>query len=175
MRMMAAAILVTLTIAGAAHACPPPPPPPAQMEGESEFDYVIRLQTLREEEAAASLARRVEFEQQWWNESESVFLARIERAETIEFDGYYETVPRVHLRPLRWIKGSGSSRRFRLSYEGMTSCGPYGGGEAVEGAVGDVFLVFVREGRPRQRSVIHSLALTNVHNPDLRARLPEVQ
>lgn len=137
------------------------------------------MAALRAEESAAFLASRVEYQQQWWNESQSVLLARVERVGSVQLrDDWgeaYDDSPRVFLRPVRWLKGSGSARRFRLSYDGMTSCGPYGGGDAVDGEVGEVFVVYVREGQPHQRSVIESLAPENVVDPQVREMLGQLE
>lgn len=149
------------------------------MEGESAEAYQARLSALRAEEAARLQALIVEYQRRWWNESESVLLARVERTDSARmYDIYGASIgsfPRAHLRPVRWLKGAGPSRRFRLTYTGMTSCGPYGGGDAVAGAVGDVFVVFVRSGRPSQRTVIESVALANIRDPQLRERVDAVQ
>jgi hypothetical protein len=155
---------------GAANACPPPPPPPLPIPDESSEAWQARVTA----EAQNELMNR---QRQWWNDSQSVLLARVERRDTVRLrdawgDPNFEA-PRVLLRPVRWLKGSGPSRRFRLSYTGMTTCGPYGGGEAVNGAVGEVFIVFVGEGRPRQESVFISLAPTNVVDPELRERVAQ--
>lgn len=75
------------------------------------------------------------------------------------------------MRPVRWLKGEGSSRRFLLNYAGLTDCGPYGGGEAVDGRVGDVFVVFVHDGQPSTEGVRFSLSLANIQDDELRARV----
>ena len=168
MRIILATIAVAASITGAANACPPPPPPPLPIPDESSEAWQARV-------AAEAQASLVALQHQWWDASQSVLLARVERRDTVrlrDFDPNVEA-PRVLLRPVHWLKGSGPSRRFRLTYTGMLSCGPYGGGEAVDGAVGEVFIVFVGEGRPRQESVFISLAPANVVDPELRERVAQ--
>jgi hypothetical protein len=168
MRIVLATVAVAASLVGAASACPPPPPPPLPVPDESMEDWRARV-------TAEAEAQLIDQQRRWWNDAHSVLLARVERRDTVRFRnewaGGYDRSPRVTLRPISWLKGEGSSRRFRLSYSGMTDCGPYGGGEAVGGQVGDVFVVFVGEGRPSQTSVFVSLAMGNVVDPGLRDRI----
>lgn len=168
MRSIFAATAITMALFNAAEACPPPPPPPPPVPGESIEAWQARLQ-------AEAQAQTAGYQRGWWDQSQSVLLARIERIDSVrvrnDWAGTNTRSPRVYLRPVRWLKGSGSARRFRLNITGISDCGPYGGGEAVNGHVGDVFLVFVREGQPTQASVITSLAPGNVVDEALKARL----
>lgn len=170
---MRSVLIVAVMIAaflGAAEACPPPPPEPPPAPGESIEAWRARLD-------AEAQAQTASYQRGWWDQSQSVLLARIERIDSVPVRNDWANVnthsPRVHLRPVRWLKGSGPSRRFHLNITGITDCGPYGGGEAVNGRIGDVFLVFVRDGRPNQASVITSLALDHIVDQDLRARVEE--
>lgn len=177
MRIVCAILGFIYVLSATAEACPPPPPPPPPEAGESNEAYQTRLAALRAAEAEVNAQRVLQMQQGWWDESQSVLLARVVRRDSIRLkDNWgeiYGRSPRVLLRPVRWLKGSGSSRRFRLNYEGLTSCGPYGGGDAVDGEIGEVFVVFVREGRPRQDSVITSLAMDRVRDPRVLALLPQ--
>jgi hypothetical protein len=168
MRSVLAVVTVALALLGAAHACPPPPPEPPPAPGETIEAWRARLD-------AEAQARAVEQRRQWWGRSELVLLARIVRTDSIplrDFSGReYDRFPRVFMRPVRWLKGSGSSRRFHLNWEGMTDCGPYGGGEAASGHIGDLVVVFVREGRPSPANVGFSLAPEHIVDPELRARV----
>ena len=170
MRIVLAPMALAASIVGTANACPPPPPPPLPIPDESSEAWEARV-------TAEAQAQLVATQRHWWESAQSVLLARVEQRDTVRrrdptWDMSFES-PRVLLRPVHWLKGSGPSRRFRLTYTGMSSCGPYGGGEAVDGAVGELFIVFVGEGRPRQESVFISLAPANVVDPELRERLAQ--
>jgi hypothetical protein len=160
--------LIIAAMLSAAEACPPPPPPPPPAAGETIEAYQARL----EEEARAQVSA---YQRQWWNEAHSVLLARVVSVDSIrlrdDWGAAYARSPRVHLRPVRWLKGSGPWRRFRLNYQGLTDCGPYGGGEAVTGRVGELFVVFVRAGAPAQANVITSLAPDHIVDSELRSRV----
>lgn len=179
MRFAGAVLLLSLAMAGFAYACPPPPGPPMREVGESEETYNARISALRAEAEAASLARRTAYQRQLWEESASVVLARVERTDRVPLRDIYGQVysqsPRAHLRPVHWLKGSRSSRRFHVRYTGDASCGPYGGGDAVSGEVGEVFVVFVREGRPSQATIADSLALDNILDSELLERVRQFQ
>jgi hypothetical protein len=160
--------ILAVWMLGAAAACPPPPPPPPPAPGESIEAWQARL----EAEAQAQIAG---YQRGWWEQSQSVLLARIERIDSVairnDWTGTNARSPRVRLRPVRWLKGSGPPGRFHLNVTGVSDCGPYGGGEAVNGRMGELFLVFVREGRPSQANVITSLALDTIVDEELKARV----
>ncbi|HVV32235.1 MAG TPA: hypothetical protein VHC73_03315 [Vitreimonas sp.] len=167
-RHLALAALLSVALMSAAEACPPPPPTPPPPPGESIEAYNARL-------AEEAQARVIGYQRGWWERAQSVLLARIERRDSISLKDdrgvTYARSPRVLLRPVRWLKGEGPPRRFYLNYSGLTDCGPYGGGEAVDGEVGDFFVVFVSEGPASQASVVTSLALDSIVDQDLKDRI----
>lgn len=161
-------LLFALAAPDVARACMPMPPPP-QLEGETDAAYQQRLEALRVEAAAADIGRRAEWERQAFETAHAVLIARVERTgQTVRVDDYNQS-PRPTLRPVRWLKGAGPARTFRVRYSEFTSCGPVGGGDAVTGAVGEQFLVFVREGRPHERAIMGTIALANIADDQLRA------
>lgn len=171
LRWLAALVLALALIApGAARACMPMPPPP-QMEGETDEAYQLRLEEVRAAQAAEDFAFRARMQREAWENSQSVLIARIERAGAVVPLGDHGETPRPTLRPVRWLKGSGPARPFHVRYTEFTSCAPVGGGDAVRGAVGEEFVVFVRNGRPGVRSIIGSVAVNAIADDQLRARV----
>lgn len=166
--------LATFSFATAT-ACPPPPPPPPQEMGESEEAYgarVIAFHTAQEEQHQAWLhARQVRL----WDESDSVFLARIERVQPMQLP-FSGDVQRITMRPLRDagpLKGRRYRSSFNLAYTEETTCGPLPAFEAIGGNVGDTFVVFVQGGRPHQRTVQQTIAPANITDDRIRAALAQ--
>lgn len=168
--------LATFSFATAA-ACPPPPPPPPQELGESEEAYgarVIAFHTAQEEQHTAWLhAQQVRL----WDEADAVFLARIERVQPTNLYNWGD-VQRVTMRPLRDsapLKGHRYRSSFNLAYQEATSCGPLPAFDALTGSVGDTYVVFVRGGRPHQRTVQHTIAPARITDERIRAALAQAQ
>lgn len=159
--LIAAAVAFTALVTSVAVACPPPPPGPPQEVGESDEAYAQRQAEFR--------AAQEQQHQDWlharqvrlWDEADSVIIARIERVRTEDLY-YIGEVPRVTLRPLRTIKGRRYTNRFDLRYTEATSCGPIPAFDAIQGQVGDEFVIFLRGGRPSQRTVQQTNALTAI-------------
>ncbi|MBY0567249.1 MAG: hypothetical protein K2P70_08060 [Hyphomonadaceae bacterium] len=159
--LIAAAVAFTALVTSVAVACPPPPPGPPQEVGESDEAYAQRQAEFR--------AAQEQQHQDWlharqvrlWDEADSVIIARIERVRTEDLY-YIGEVPRVTLRPLRTIKGRRYTNRFDLRYIEATSCGPIPAFDAIQGQVGDEFVIFLRGGRPSQRTVQQTNALTAI-------------
>jgi|GEM_PF-3941900 len=161
---------MTLLAASNAIACPPPPPGPPPEAGESEASHAARVAAFRAEQDAQHVAWLHERQVRVWDEADSVFVARIERVATAQLEHLGET-PRVTLRPVRSLKGRRYASRFTLRYTEMTSCGPIPSFDALRGAVGDEYVVFVRGGRPRQSSVQQAIALANITDDRIRTAL----
>lgn len=167
--------LAALTLFGisAAAACPPPPPPPPQDLGEPDDAYaqrVVAFHTAQEQQHQAWLHDR---QVRLWDEADSVFLARIERVQPVELY-YWGDAQRVTLRAVRAaapLKGRRYTNTFRLAYQEATSCGPIPSFEAIGGNVGDTYVVFVRGGRPHQRTVQQTIAPANITDDRIRALL----
>ena len=159
--LIAAAVAFTALVTSVAVACPPPPPGPPQEASESDEAYAQRQAEFR--------AAQEQQHQDWlharqvrlWDEADSVIIARIERVRTEDLY-YIGEVPRVTLRPLRTIKGRRYTNRFDLRYTEATSCGPIPAFDAIQGQVGDEFVIFLRGGRPSQRTVQQTNALTAI-------------
>lgn len=159
--LIAAAVAFTALVTSVAVACPPPPPGPPQDVGESDEAYAQRQAEFR--------AAQEQQHQDWlharqmrlWDEADSVIIARIERVRTEDLY-YIGEVPRVTLRPVRTIKGRRYTNRFDLRYTEATSCGPIPAFDAIQGDVGDEFVIFLRGGRPSQRTVQQTSALTAI-------------
>jgi hypothetical protein len=161
---------MTLIAANNAIACPPPPPGPPPEAGESETSHAARVAAWQGEQDAQHAAWVLQLQQRVWDEADSVFVARIERVGAVTLEHLGET-PRVTLRPLRSLKGRRYGSRFTLRYTLMTSCGPIPSFDALRGAVGDEYVVFVRGGRPRQASVQQAIAPANITDERIRAAL----
>ncbi len=149
---LAAAALMTVPV----NACPPPPPPPEPRAGESEQAYKARLEELAAAERAQLRAAMASRQAALWNESPIIFVGQVERVRPrkIYFHGPGQS---ALIRPVRWIKGKGGAGSFWLRYEGESSCGPYGGGDAVDGKVGQRFVIFASRGRLTSSAVIDSI------------------
>ncbi len=173
MRIVLAVAASIALLVEAASACQPEPPwiPPPPEFGEAQETYDARIAAMRAAQEAEREQAIINEQRQLWEGAESVLLARVVRTATVNLD--FGPSPRAYLQPLDWLKGRGPSRTFFVNQEGWTSCGPYGGGHAVGGEVGEIYLVFVREGRPNMRNILTTLALNAVKDPELLERLEE--
>lgn len=159
--LLSAVVALTVFATSVAIACPPPPPGPPQEAGESDEAYAQRQAEFR----AAQEAQH----QQWlhdrqvrvWDEADSVIIARITRVRPDHID-YWGDVPRVRLRAVRTIKGRRYTNSFDLRYTDATSCGPMPAFDAIQGQVGDEFVIFLRGGRPNQRTVQLTAAMSAI-------------
>ncbi len=162
-------VLAAGTLAAApANACPPPPPPPEPRPGESEQAYNARLKELAAAQRAEGQAVIATRQATLWNESPIIFVGQVERVRPMQTDG---AGPSALIRPVRWIKGKGGANSFWLRHRGMTSCGPYGGGDAVEGKVGQRYIVFASRRRLSSKAVIHSVGAANAVDERIAAAL----
>ncbi len=157
-----------LFTANTAQACMPMPPPP-QEQGESNEAYAARAAAWQAQRDAEDAQWRADRQSRTWDEADSVFVARIVRVQPYE-NGFGQS-QRVTLRSVRTLKGRTYTNRFTLNYTEATSCGPLPGFDAITGAVGDTYVVFVKGGRPSQRTVQDARALTNITDERIRALL----
>lgn len=182
-RLVVLAGLIAAAVASPAIACPPPPPfppLPAAPAGTTAEDQAALQQawvdahaTLRDQQEADW---RLQGQRRLFEESEGVLLARIDRLEAREKlppeEAYLQAMPRVFLRPVKWLKGSGSSAEFSLAYTGLTSCGATPGYEALTGKPGGVYLVYLEKGAAlEQANVAHAIAVGNVRDAATLAAL----
>lgn len=155
------AVAFALSATGA-WACPPPPPPPqppAPIENEAPEAYKLKLAEFERAQEQAQLTKAANWsgyrngvEDTLWRTANRVFLAEITaKGETEMHDvqgRVYGNSPEVTLTIVAWAKGEneGPAEPFKLSYGGMTSCGPYGPVNIVQASVGSRFLVFADSG-----------------------------
>ncbi|MCX7360139.1 MAG: hypothetical protein NT015_18620 [Alphaproteobacteria bacterium] len=164
--LFALAAAFALFSADAAQACMPMPPPP-QEQGESNEAYAARAAAWQAQRDAEDAQWRADRQSRNWEEADSVFLARIVRVQP-NANAYGQ---RVTLRAIRALKGRAYTNRFTLNYTEPTSCGPLPGFAAITGAVGDTYVVFVKGGRPGQRTVQDTVAPANITDERIRALL----
>ncbi len=159
--ILSAVVALTVFATSTAFACPPPPPGPPQEAGESDEAYAQRQAEFREAQEQQHRdwlhARQVRL----WDEADSVIIARIERVRTEDLY-YIGEVPRVTLRGVRSLKGRAYTNRFDLRYTEATSCGPIPAFDAIQGQVGDEFVIFLRGGRPSQRTVQQTAGMSAI-------------
>lgn len=173
MRVFWAAAMSVALMSGAAFACQPDPLPeyPSPEIGERAEAYAARIEAIRAEERAIRERSWISQQQSWWDDSEFVFIARVERVGTVRLD--FGETRRAHLRPVQWLKGEGRSRRFSVNHEGWTSCGPFGrGGDAASGEVGETFVVFARQSPLRLENLVTAVSPSAITHPDILALLP---
>ncbi|RJY09262.1 hypothetical protein D6201_07740 [Aurantiacibacter aquimixticola] len=138
--------------------------PPAQLDGESDADFAHRLELFereREHEAELSAASGTAwangYENAVWEASPQVVVARLISRETtrIEIAGYREiNSPLATLEVTQTARGAGAPERFTLQYTGLTSCGPTGPLDVLEGEVGDEFVIFAGTGALGMKTLI---------------------
>lgn len=154
---------LSFCIAEVADACsiPPPPPPPPRTAAESDAEFEARRRQwyidIAERQRQEALPRAAAREDRLWGTAQRVVLARIERVGSTRLrgsEGQRFRSPLVTLRPIRWLKGSGSARRLRVHYLSDDSCALGGAGDAARGNVGEVFLLFYRPGRLAPRNIL---------------------
>ncbi len=162
------AAALALFSANAAQACMPMPPPP-QDAGESDESHAARVAAWQAALDAQDAQWRHERQQRLWDDADSVFLARIERVQPFTFDAAESQ--RLTLRAVRSLKGRAYTNRFTIQYNDRTTCGPLPAFEAINGRVGDTYVVFVRGGRPRQATVQNTIAPANITDERIQAAL----
>lgn len=129
------------------------PARPEPLAGEGPEARRLRLAADDARRLAEDRATQGRRQAALWEASAAIVVGRVERVRPARV-GFYGPGQSALVRPVRWIKGEGrarSSRRpFWLRHAGETSCGPYGGGDAVDGKPGELFVLFA--GRPRLSS-----------------------
>ncbi len=168
--IVAVAAALALVSANTAEACVPMPPPPAEA-GESADAYAARVAAWQAQRDAEDAQWRHDRQVRTWDEADSVFLARITRVQPFQAPIYGDNSQRVTLRGVRALKGRAYTNRFTLNYTEATSCGSLPAFDAITGAVGDTFVVFVRGGRPNQARVQQAIAPANITDERIRTAL----
>jgi hypothetical protein len=164
--LFALAAAFALFTANTAHACLPPPPPPPE-QGESDDAYAARVAAWQAQRIAEDALFRHNNQVRLWDEADSVFLARITRVQPNATD--YGA--RVTLRGIRTLKGRAYTNRFTLSATLPPPCSSAPAFDATAGAIGDVFVIFVRGGRPSQRTVQATATPSAITDERIRALL----
>lgn len=171
---LAIPLLIMATVATSAHACsiPPPAVPPEQQPGESVVEFEARLaafhfsQLRGKELRAARLAAYQEgYERALWDSAPVAVLAQIiEKGESSAEESPFGAMPEVTLRVVETAKGFVSLRPFKLTYEGVTSCGPVGLVSVVDGEVGEQFVLFASGRDLGMESVIAGYSQSEARN-----------
>lgn len=146
-------------------ACPPPPMPP-YFEGESQADYRARIEREQQKQHAAYLASYAKQQAEHYETADQVFVARITKRGL--HDGWRKW---ADLKPVKWIKGKGKKRSYRVRLAGSTSCGDYGGGDAVLLAEGELLLVMLRPDESKYARAEWNYAFVSLLNTDIRQRV----
>jgi len=162
---VALALSVCIPEIAAACSIMPPPAPPPRTAAESEADFAARRDSwyrdIAERQRQEALPRWAAREDLLWTTAQRVVLARVERMGSIRLrgsEGQRYRSPLVTLRPIRWLKGSGPTRRLRVHFLSDDSCDS-GAGSAPYGAVGDVFLLFYGPGPLSPRNILDTFGL----------------
>jgi hypothetical protein len=156
-----AMLVISAVSANACSPMPPPPPPPPPFPGESAEAYKSRSDAYyleirhKEEVAAANRAGIAEgYETGLWETAGIVAVVEIVAKDG---DGYFapsEGGPETTLKVVNAIRGNPLRKPFKIGYEGMTSCGPYGHVNLVGGNIGDRFVIFAKSRKLTQESII---------------------
>ncbi len=141
----------------------PPPEPSPQRTAESEAEFAARRAKwygdIAEQAMKASLPKRAADEDRLWATAQRVVLARITKVRSTRLRGsegqWYES-PLVTLRPIKWVKGQSSAERLKIHLLSDDSCDG-GAGDAPDGDVGEIFLLFYRPGALGPRDVLDTL------------------
>ncbi len=144
---------MALAFASPALACSimPPPPPPAAPSGTPPEDMValdtawINAHGLKygAEQRDWTLSQQARL----FDEAGAIAIVRhvredVTRGAPKEFD-YMNGRRMAVLKPLRWVKGSGSSAEINIASSMPPPCGQMTGHDAVYGKPGEVFLVYL--------------------------------
>lgn len=99
--------------------------------------------------------------QAWlWQESPAIFIGKVSKIRLGKAP-FYGPGQSAFILPVKWIRGAPSRKGFWLEYKSFTSCGPTGGGDAVDGKAGERFILFAKAGAPSSDRVIDSLSKKN--------------
>lgn len=164
-----------LAAAPSAMACspsstPPLPPAPQLALGASAEDVVSNQRAWMEANAAWEriIDEAVEADEQagLLGRTDSLVLVRLDSVgRTNGTDFPQPNLPKVTLKPLRWLTGQGPLTEFQLVFTQITSCGPERSRDAWAGAPGDVLLVYLSGDRLHQDNVLDTIAVKRIVEP----------
>jgi hypothetical protein len=180
--LKAALIGFVLALAGGqpALACslpimPYPVEAPAGLSEEEERQYWA------DAEAAWERNQKVWQQYRVWNQADAVFVAKIEALPhntiTVRNGSGMQAmdVRDVVLLPLQWLKGEGEATPFQIGPKGFGSCGPAPWWPAINGAIGDLHVIYVAGGSPAQETVLDVIPIAEIVEFETRSRLPYPQ
>lgn len=168
---------LALAFASPALACsiPPPPPPPAAPSGTPAAD-VLALETAWSKAQGLKYAMEnrdwtLKQQERLFDEAGAILLVRhvredVTRGYPKEFD-YMNGQRMAVVKPLRWVKGSGSPGEINIASSMPPPCGQMAGHDAVYGKPGDVFLVYLSA----DKSLMQAYSLDRIIEPRTIAAL----
>lgn len=178
---MRVAVILLSVIMGApsAMACSLPiapwfePPPNLSIEGRARF----------QEDAETDWRRQLVVWEQYrfWNLADTVFLGQIEtlKPNTITYSNGSAIenldVRDVVLRPVHWLKGEGEATSFQIGPTELGSCGPSPFWPAMNGAPGDLHVVYTAGGAPSRETVLDVIPIAEIVEFETKSRLPPPQ
>lgn len=172
--LLTAALAAVLVGTGPALACPPPPSPPSKLIGETDAAYDARMKVLFESQRVQYRLALFNAQAEAWRQSEVVLVGRVDRVKKVKLPyptPRGDTSQEVLVRPISFLKSKQSRRVFWVRSSGVTTCGPYGGGDAIDGAVGDHFLFFISQTKSGGHRVTDSVGPNRAEEPRVRAAL----
>ena len=155
--LLSAVVALTVFATSTAFACPPPPPGAAAGRSVKQQKRLTRQRTAEFPRRARSGSTKpgcTIVKCGMWDEADSVIIARITRVRHRSASIIWGDVPHVTLaRRPHAQRPPPITNSFDLRYTDATSCGPMPAFDAIQGQVGDEFVIFLRGGRPGQRTV----------------------
>lgn len=171
-----ALIFSTAYSTSSANACSPPPVDPP-LQGESVETYKARLEAEDKAKLAHFLADRQTVN---LKRADSIFIAR-ETARAprrpAEARNGRSLPPRsvpteypypIYFKPVKWFRGTSTGALFRVTL-GITTCGPWGVGDASSSRLGQHLLFFGRKGLLTEKVLIDAIAVDKINDPALTA------
>lgn len=106
-----------------------------------------------------------------WDRSVLVFVARIEQTRTKPRPSL-PSLTEVDLMPVTWLKGQAGPWQFTLADIELSGCGfRVPGFDAIEGQVGEEFVIFVDGDTPMQRGTLMTVKVDKLVEPRALAAL----
>ena len=141
---------------------------PSPEPNETPIDYDIRLAKYREEEQKKSQEIIKTNQKNAWENSNVIAIATIDNIKKINIKNYGSS-NKVRLKITRLVKGSSKTKHVWLQYTEITGCGPVGGGDAVRGKLGDVFVIFSESPRISSKSVTDTIGKSSALDDNIKS------
>ena len=158
-----ALIFSTAYSTSSANACSPPPVDPP-LQGESVETYKARLEAEDKAKLAHFLADRQTVN---LKRADSIFIAR-ETARAPRRPAEARNPYPIYFKPVKWFRGTSTGALFRVTL-GITTCGPWGVGDASSSRLGQHLLFFGRKGLLTEKVLIDAIAVDKINDPALTA------